>query len=167
MRHHRLLAGILLRASAGFVACSDDDGTGLDDVTLADLAGSYSVQGFTYTSDADPNTSVNLISATNATLSVTLLSNGSFSGLLNAPSLTGTADDVPIAGTLTLTGNNTADVDFDAATNLLFSDLEISFQFSDPNFVWTANDVSFDFSLMNDPDNAEAADLIVVLVRTT
>lgn len=168
MRTYRIPAGVLMLAATGFVACSDDAGTDPDDVTLADLAGSYTVQGFTYTADSDPNTTVNLITAANATLSVTLLANGMFSGLLNAPALTGTAADVPIAGTLVLRGNNRADVDFDAATNTVFSDLtDISFQFSDPNFVWTATDVTFDFSLMNDPNNAVPASLTVLLVRTT
>ena len=168
MKRPHMLVSAMVLVAAGLAACGDDDGgTGPDEVTLADLAATYSVQSFTYTSDADPNTSVNLIAATGATLTVTLLSNGTFTGLLNAPALTGTANDVPIAGVLTLTGNNTAEVDFDATTNTLFSDLTISFQFSEPNFVWTASDVTFDFTLMNDPNNAVPADLSVVLVQTT
>ncbi len=169
MRTHRFLAGLLTLTATFLVACGDDNGgTGPDDVTLADLAGSYTVQGFTYTADSDPNTSVNLITAANAEMSVTLLANGTFTGLLNAPALTGTSSDVPIAGTLILKGNDRADVDFDATTNTLFSDLmNISFQFSDPNFIWTATDVTFDFSLMNDPNDAVPADLTVLLVRTT
>lgn len=167
MRTNRILAGTVA-ALVAIAACGDDDGgTGVDEVTLADLAASYTVQSFTYTADNDPDKSVNLIQATGATLSVTLLSTGSFTGLLNAPPLTGTNDDVPIAGTLTLTGNNTATVDFDASTNLLFPDITISFQFDEPNFVWTATDVTFDFTLMNDPANAEPADLTVLLVQTT
>lgn len=167
MRTIRTTAAVLLGLTAAIAACSDDGSTGPDQVTLADLAATYSVQSFTYTADSDPNTTVNLIQATGATLTVTLLASGSFSGLLNAPPLTNTNDDVPVNGTLTLNGNNSATVDFDASTNLVFPDLDITFQFSEPNFVWTATDVEFDFSLMNDPDNEVPANLTVVLVQTT
>ena len=167
MRTTRTTAAVLLGLTAAIAACGDDGTTGPDQVTLADLAATYSVQSFTYTADSDPNTTVNLIQATGATLTVTLLSSGSFSGLLNAPPLTGTTDDIPVAGTLTLNGNNSATVDFDASTNLVFPDLDITFQFSEPNFVWTATDVTFDFSLMNDPNNAVPSNLTVVLVQTT
>lgn len=165
MRTNRILAGTVAALTA-IAACSDDNGgTGLDEITLADLAGSYDVQSFTFTAD-DESETIDLIGA-GGTLSLTLLQTGSFTGLLNAPFLTGTNNDVPFDGTLTLTGNNTAEVDFDAGTGLLFMDIDISFEFDGSTFVWTATDVSFDFEGMNDPQNAEPADLTVLLVQTT
>ncbi|MEN8374579.1 MAG: hypothetical protein ABFS34_03955 [Gemmatimonadota bacterium] len=164
MIQRRTAAGLVLATLV--VACSDDSGgTGPGEVTLADLAATYDVLSFTFTADGNSALSANLIQATNATLTVTLLADGSFSGLLNAPALTETTDDVPIGGTLTLTGDDTASIDFDAATSFFFPDVDISFEFSPPNFVWTATDVTFDFTLERDPNNAIPADLTVVLVQ--
>lgn len=166
MRTNRILAGTVA-AFVAIAACSDDDGgLGPGEVTLADLAASYEAQTFTFTADDDSESPINLVGS-GGTLSLTLLADGSFDGLLNAPMLTGTNNDVPFDGMLTLTGNNTAEVDFEAGTGLLFADIDISFQFDGSSFVWTATDVSFDFTLMNDPQNFEPADLTVVLVRTT
>ena len=166
MRTNRTLAGTITMLAA-LAACTDDDGgMGPDEITLVDLAGSYEAQSFTFTDDDGSNSSINLIGA-GGTLSLTLLQTGDFTGLLNAPFLTGTNQDVAFDGTLVLTGNNMAEVDFDAGTGLLFSDIDISFTFDGSDFVWTATDVTFDFTLMNDPENAEPADLTVLLVQTT
>ena len=68
-------------AAAFAVGCSDSTGSD-GDVTIGDLAGTWTATAFTYTNKADPNQSVELVGLAGLELTITVTSNGSFGGTL-------------------------------------------------------------------------------------
>jgi len=113
-------AVLMLALATAVGACDDDDDpTGNNNVTVAELAGSYDIDSFIYTAD-DGSGSFNLTPVGLGLQSITVQTNGNFSGVLVFPDpQTGNPTPFNIGGTIVLSGSNGLTINFDQATQAL------------------------------------------------
>lgn len=141
---------VAVMAVAALTACGDDDPTGPSH-TIADFAGTWTVQSFTYVADDDPSTSTNLSPLNFGITTLTIASDGSFSGNLRLPG--SPIDPIPIGGQVVLGSGNNVTIDFNAATEGLpgqpLSDEQGTYAFSNNGNTLTLvlPDVTFDHTL--------------------
>ncbi len=157
-------AGALLVAAALFSACDD---TGTDPIVTADLAGSWEASSFRYTDAENSQLSLDIITQAQGSLDLDITSTGAFTGLVIIPGTT-PEEGVPVGGTLTVDGEaGTVFVDFNAATEPIFSDFTATFTLNEARTIltWTNPDTSFDFPDQIDPRGEVAAVLVVVLEK--
>ncbi|HUE77052.1 MAG TPA: hypothetical protein VMM83_03855 [Longimicrobiales bacterium] len=156
--------GALVMAAALFAACDD---TGTDPVVMADLAGSWEASSFRYTDAENSQITLDIITDAQGSLTLDITSTGAFTGLVIIPGVT-PEGGYPVGGTLTLDADaGTIFVDFNAASEALFSDFTATFTLNEAGNIltWTNPDTSFDFPDSFDPRGEVAAVLVVVLEK--
>ena len=112
---------VAIMAIAALTACDEDPNDPDED---PNIAGTYTVSEFRYTSDASGGPSVDLAGIGAAQggpygiLNMTVASDNSFTGQLKLPTSTG-PQTFPIGGQIDFTGGNNVRIDFNAATDAL------------------------------------------------
>ncbi len=161
----RPIASVLLLALSVPLlgGCDEDSVTGL---TVKDLAGTWNVTSFAFTSVANPALKQDLIDA-GGSMTLVIQSDGSFSGTFNLPGVTPGA--LPIAGTVSLDEEaGTMHVRFSEATLIygLFTDFDAEFTLDEARRIltWSFGPTPFDFP-QNPEVGDEAAMVVVVLTR--
>lgn len=156
-------AGALLMAGAFLTACD----TGTDPDVMADFAGSWEASSFRYTDAENSEITLDIITQAQGSLDLQIDANGDFDGLVIIPGVT-PDDGFPVGGTLTLDADaGTVFVDFNAATEPLFSDFTADYTLNEARTIltWTNPDTSFDFPDQFDPRGEVDAVLVVVLEK--
>ena len=166
----KLVRNFALILSLSAVAAGCDDTTDPDAIVIADLAGTYSVQTFEYEADNDSGTSLDLATVPAAQggplgiISMTVDTDGSFAGQMKLP-VQGSVQQFPVGGDITLTGDNTMRIDFDAFTDNLgiLDDFEDgSFTLDGDNLTLVLPNVTFDFTM----SGAEPVDADLTIVAS-
>lgn len=158
----KLTLPLALVVAFGVASCGDDDddGTGPTDA-MTQISGSWQAQSFTYVAQDNPDNSLNLMdfgSQISLDITRTSATTGTFTGTALLPPLEIT-EPTPIGGEVTAAGQNDLLVDFNAATNQLFDDLNVTYQVTASTFTWTTSDVTMP------TDGVTPAVLTVVLVE--
>jgi hypothetical protein len=134
-------ASVLALAAFVLTACDDSSTTGVE---VADLAGAWTAQTFEYTDQANPSFSVDVISDLQGSVSLTVNSDGSFTGTVEIGLLQ--TGPVPMQGTFSISGD-TLSIDFTGAASAagLVSDIDAEYTLNGDKLTLTNDDVSFDF----------------------
>lgn len=150
------IASLFALATFAVAACDEEGPTG---PTVAAFAGFWNATQFQY-DDATgdfPGFGIDAISQANGTITLNVEESGEFSGTLSIPGLTvdpqtGETITIPIGGTISLIGDNTLSIDFNAATEQFgfFGDFDASYTLTGDVLTFINNDTSFDF-----PDDFE------------
>ena len=161
---------VAIMAITALTACDDDDPTD-EGVTIADFAGTWTVQSFTYTADDNPSTTTNLAAIPASAggpygiTTLTISNTGSFTGNLRLPGAP--IDPIPIGGQVVLGSGNNVTVDFNAATEALgvITDEAGTYAFSNNRNTLTLDlpDVTFDHTLSG--QTAVDSDLRIVATK--
>lgn len=150
MRVARKALPLLFLGAFLFAACGDDDdGTGPDGVTVADLAGSWTATQLQFTA-ADGSASVDLINDLGGSFVLQIQSDGSFTADVSVPG----QDPFQLPGSVTISGS-TLTVDF-AQDVPPFNDFDASFTLSGSQLTLDVSDASFDFNQDGVEDPATA-----------
>ena len=162
--------GTCLRATLGAllitfaVGCTGDGPTGPEGFTIADLAGTWTGDGFTVTSKADPSVKMDLV-ALGGTVGWSVTPNGTFSGTAVIPGegfgFPGTIT-VPLSGVLRVVSETTLRVDFVPEIPPMFATFIGAFTLVDDVLTLDDDDESsFDF----DQDGVQEPALLHVSFR--
>lgn len=157
----KLTLPLALVVAFGVAACDDEDGTGPSADAMTQISGSWQAQSFTYVAQDNPDNSLNLMdfgSQISLEITRTSATTGTFTGTALLPPLEIT-EPTSIGGEVTAAGQNDLLVDFNAATNQLFPDLNVTYQVTASTFTWTTSDVTMP------TDGVTPAVLTVVLVE--
>ena len=149
------------------VGCSDNDGTGSNGVTVEDLVGTWTATKLEFTNQANTDQHFDIISGALGSLTITVTSNGSFSGTFAQCGLPSLCPEQDAAGTIALSGNTgtltfTAPAEFDEPISGTFT-----LTTGDPD-VLTLNATSgleFDFSIIGGDPGEVPANLELVMER--
>jgi len=150
MKFVRTFSAVALAAAVA-VGCSDS--TDPADVTIEDLVGTWVASSFTYTADANPAQTFDLV-ANGGGFTLTVQADGSVTGTQSILGMTDTfnADMTVANGVLTVT---TTDVPPEVLT--------FTFTLDGNTITMTDTSAEFDFTLMGNPE--VAANLVIVATR--
>ncbi len=148
MKRMRIVSVLAAAAVTVTAACSESNG--VDDLTLADLVGTWNATQFVLTNQSNASQSFDLIQ-NGGSFTITVAANGTFTG---QQSLLGFVD--AFAGTVTISGNVLTLTDSEDPTDVT----EIVASLSGNTLTLTSSDLAFDFDF---DDVDEAADLLAVL----
>lgn len=145
------IVSVFVLAIFAVVACDEEGTTG---PTVAAFAGFWNATQFQY-DDATgdhPGFGIDAIGDAGGTVTLDVEESGAFSGTLRIPNLTvnpqtGETITIPIGGTISLIGDNTLSIDFDAATEQFgfFGDFDASYTLTGDVLTFVNEDTSFDF----------------------
>lgn len=156
MRVARKALPLLFLGAFLFAACGDDDdGTGPDGVTVADLAGSWTATQLQFTSTEGLG-SVDIIQDLGGSFVLQIQSDGSFTADVNVPQM----GSFELPGSVTISGS-TLTVDF-AQDVPPFNDFSADFTLSGNQLTLDVSDADFDFNQDGQEDPATAT---VILQR--
>lgn len=147
------------------MACgSSNDSTGNGNDPLAALVGSWTTQSFTYTADADASVTFDLKSVGLGIQSLTVASDGSFTGTIILLDDQGQPQTISLTGSLSSVTATSLTIHFTGAAATVLDDLDVNYALSGSVLTFEAGDVTFDFTLQG--NTAIPASLRVVLVKS-
>jgi hypothetical protein len=155
MKFRRHLAVVLaLTPLALFAGCSDDEDTD-DEVELAEIADTWEASSFVYTSDSNPQQSVDLVDDFNATFTLQIDEDGDYQFVTNVP---GENPDVE-TGDVEMVGDQR--IQFDPSDSAPET-ADVTLSNDADRLTLFFEDAAFDF---DEDGDEEEADLTVVLNR--
>jgi len=158
MKFARTLSVVAL---AAVVAAGCKDSTGPEDLTVADLIGSWTATELTYISDANSSQQLDAVAIGLATLEINVAVGGAVTGTYTM--LLPQTTEIPFAGTISVSDGVVNLTGFPLDPNL---NLTVTAWTGGNTITMVDSDQEFNFSILTDPEAAEvAADLRITLVR--
>lgn len=156
MRLNRILPVVLVGSSLGLIGC-DEPGPSEPEISM--FAGAWTATTVQYTAHADAQRSLDIVQFGGA-LSLNIDSDGDFSGSLTFPG----EDPIPLSGSVTLVGNNQADIDFvwPAGVTPPIEDFRATYTLQGDNLTFTRPSTMFHFPGQSAP---EEASLVIIMER--
>lgn len=156
MRLNRILPAVLVASSLGLIGCDEGGST---EPEISQFAGVWTATTVQYTAHADAQRTLDIVPLGGG-LSLNIDSDGDFSGTLTFPG----EDPIPLTGSVTLVGNNQADIDFvwPGGVTPPIDDFRATYSLQGDNLTFTRPSTIFHFPGQSAP---EEASLVIIMER--